>query len=245
MLIDYYGHIRSVNNFLIYVLDVPSKPKNSRKRLSSDSLPTLDPNLCNGSKKSKLETKAISLLVAYGSDSSDEENEIPEDSKSTILQRLQEKAELFKQKELDKLNHDKSILPKTHESNGQPDIFDIIGKEVPPDYTTEKPIVAKSSENKTTGDIFEILKSEVPPDYMDDTKNNIDKEDIKLDVASESTENEQVNVVEKDFKSKYHSNSDEKTKHTTLNSCTESSTKPFNLIASYGEEDLDESGNVS
>lgn len=228
-----------INNFKFcknYVLDVSSKPKISRKRFSSDALPTLDPNSCNGSKKSKLESKAISALVAYGSDSSDDETENQEDQKSTILQRLQQKAEMFKQRELDKLT-------VSCKSNGQPDILDIIGKEVPPDYTIEQSSVVKSPENKVTSDIFEILKSEVPPDYMSDTSNNFVDKDPKLNslVDSNLATKLQSNIVENDFKQ--HSNTDEKIQHSTLDSVKENSSKSFNLIANYGEEDLDDSGN--
>jgi len=205
-------------------------------------LPTLDTNSCNSSKKSKLESKAISSLVAYGSDSSDEENEDKVDKKSTILQRLQQKAEMFKQKELDKLSIDKS--PSTEEANGQPDILDIICKEVPPDYIVEKPNMLKSSEKQVSNDIFDILKSEVPPDYLDDTINgNIDEEN-KLVVPSDSkiTVNLESTIVETD--SKYYSNTDEKKKKVTLDYSKDNSSKLVNLIANYGE-DYDDSSNNS
>lgn len=217
--------------FSNYVSDISNKTKNSRKRLSSDSLPTLDPNLCNGSKKSKLESKAISALVAYGSDSSDDENEDKKDQKSTILQRLQQKAEMFKQKELDKLTKVKS--PGLCETNGQQDILDIIGKEVPPDYVIEKSNVLKSSE-KTPGDIFDILKSEVPPDYIDDSTNNNSGIKNKLAIPSDSkvTSKLQSKIVE----------NDEGSNTSTLDSLKDSSTKSFNLIANYGEEDPEDLG---
>ncbi|VVC24264.1 Hypothetical protein CINCED_3A009900 [Cinara cedri] len=208
-------------------LDVSNKTKTSRKRLSSDSLPTLNLNSCNGSKKSKLESKAISALVAYGSDSSEDESEDNDDKKSTILQRLQQKAELFKQKELDKITSIQSSC--LHETNGQPDILDIIGKEVPPDYVIEKPI-----EKKPSGDIFDILKSEVPPDYIDDTTNNNTEKIHKLAVPSDSN-------VEMDFKIISHLNNDEITNNSSINSSKESSLKSFNLIANYGEDDLEDS----
>lgn len=205
--------------------------------MSSDSIPTLDPNSCNNSKKSKMESKAISALVAYGSDSSEDENEHEEDQKSTILQRLQEKAEMFKQKELDKLDKVKS--PSVCETNGQPDILDIIGKEVPPDYVTEKP-----SEKKITGDIFDILKSEVPPDYVDDTANNNFENENQSIIPSDS--NVSVNlpskIIESNPKPKYHSSTDESTINTTLDSSKENSLKMFSLIANYGEEELENSG---
>lgn len=219
-----------------YVLDVSNKAKSSRKRLSSDSIPTLDPNSCNNSKKSKLESKAISALVAYGSDSSEDENEHEEDQKSTILQRLQEKAEMFKQKELDKLSKVKS--PSLCETNGQPDILDIIGKEVPPDYVTEKP-----SEKKITGDIFDIIKSEVPPDYVDETTNNNFENENESNKPSDSRllVNLPTKIIENNPKPKY-SNTDESTINTTLDSPKENSLKMFNLIANYGEEELENSG---
>lgn len=223
-----------------YVLDVSNKTKTSRKRLSSDLLPTLDPNSSNGSKKLKLESKAISALVAYGSDSSEDESEDKDDNKSTILQRLQQKAELFKHKELDKLSNIQS--PSLCETNGQPDILDIIGEEVPPDYVIEKPI-----ENKSSSDIFDILKSEVPPDYVDDTINNNTEKENKLTVSSDSNvpAKFQSNIVEIDSKLECHSNSDERTNNSSLNSSKESSMKSFNLIANYGEEDLEDPGNKS
>lgn len=211
--------------------------KISRKRVSSESLPTLDPNLCNSSKKSKLESKAISALVAYGSDSSDDENEDEEDQKCTILQRLQEEAEMFK------LNNVKS--PDLCETNGQPDILDIIGKEVPPDYVVDKPNILISSENKSScGDIFDILKSEVPPDYaIDDTTDNNSEEDNKLVVLSDSKSI--VKPDENDSKSKYNFNTDERTLITTLDSLKDNSLKSFNLIANYGDEDLEDSGKIN
>lgn len=232
-----------INNYLVlfiyywnYVLDVSNKTKNSRKRLSSDSIPTLDPNSCNNSKKSKLESKAINALVAYGSDSSEDENEDEEDQKSSILQRLQEKAEMFKQKELDKLTKVKS--PSLCETNGQPDILDIIGKEVPPDYVMEK-----SSDKKITGDIFDIIKSEVPPDYVDDTTNNNSENEnhSKIPLDSRVSINLSSKIIENDPKPKY-SNTDENTKNTTSDSLKENSLKMFNLIANYGEEELEDSG---
>lgn len=203
--------------------------------MSSDSIPTLDPNSCNNSKKSKMESKAISALVAYGSDSSEDENEQEEDQKSTILQRLQEKAEMFKQKELDKLGKVKS--PSICETNGQPDILDIIGKEVPPDYVTEKP-----SEKKITGDIFDIIKSEVPPDYVDDTANNNFENENQSILPSDSkvSVNLPSKIIESNLKPKYHSSTDEGTINTTLDSSKENSLKMFNLIANYDEEELEE-----
>lgn len=197
--------------------------------MSSDSLPTLKLNSCNGSKKSKLESKAISALVAYGSDSSEDEDEDTDDKKSTILQRLQQKAEMFKKKELDKLTSVQSSY--LGETNGQPDILDIIGKEVPPDYVVEKPI-----EKTPSGDIFDILKSEVPPDYIDDTTNNNTEKDNKLAVPSDSK-------IEIESKIKCHSNNDERTNNSSIISSKESSLQSFNLIANYGEDDLETSGN--
>lgn len=233
--INYLEHIYKID-FLIhvldYVLDVSNKTKNSRKRLSSDSIPTLDPNSCNNSKKSKLESKAISALVAYGSDSSEDENEDEEDQKSTILQRLQEKAEMFKQKELDKLSKVKS--PSLCDTNGQPDILDIIGKEVPPDYVIEKP-----SEKKNTGDIFDIIESEVPPDYVNDTTNNNSEKENQSITPSDSRILANQQSIENNLKPKYSN-----TYESTINSdfSKETSLKTFNLIANYGEEELENSG---
>lgn len=223
------------------VSDVSNTNKNSRKRLSSDSLPTLDPNSCNSSKKSKLESKAISALVAYDSDSSDGENEDEEDKKCTILQRLQQKAEMFKQKEMDKLTNDKS--PNLCKTNSQPDILDIIGEEVPPDYEIETHNVLKS-EKKPTGDIFDILKSEIPPDYMDDITNNLSEEDSKksIELDSKLTAKCQSKTVENGSLSKCHSNIDARTNGTILDSVKENSSKSFNLIANYSDEDLEDSG---
>ncbi|XP_060866511.1 formin-binding protein 4-like [Metopolophium dirhodum] len=231
---EHYEAAHSIDN-----QDVVNKTKNSRKRLSSDSLPTLDPNSCNGSKKSKLESKVLSALVAYGSDSSEDENEDDKDQKTTILQRLQQKAEMFKQKELAKLSKAKS--PDLCETNGQPDILDIIDKEVPPDYLVEKSNKSKSSEKKTTGDIFDILKSEVPPDYVDVTLNNNTGEENKLvplDINAISKLHSKT--VENDSNSKYHSNTDEKLNNFTSDSLKENSLKSINLIANYGEEDLED-----
>jgi len=204
---EHYETAHSIEN-----QDVLNKTKNSRKRLSSDSLPTLDPNSCNSSKKSKLESKVLSALVAYGSDSSEDENEDDTDQKTTILQRLQQKAEMFKQKELAKVP--KATSPSPSKTNGQPDILDIIDKEVPPDYLVEKSNTSTSSEKKTTGDIFDILKSEVPPDYADDTLNNNTEEENKLIVPLDTNTND---------------------------SFKENSLKSINLIANYGEEDPDDS----
>lgn len=203
-----------------------SNTKNNRKRLSSDSLPTLDSNSCNNSKKSKLESMAINALVAYGSDSSEDENEIQDDKKSTILQRLQHKAEMFKQKEMDKLT---KVESSDSCVNSQPDILDIIGEEVPPDYVVEKSNVLKSSD-KLTDDIFDVLKSEVPPDYVDDTiNNNTDKDILDSKTQPIIIENDNMKLT------------DEKTKSTTLDSSKDNSLKSFNLIANYGEEeDLDD-----
>jgi len=190
-----------------------------------------------------LESKAISALVAYGSDSSDDENEDEEDKKCTILQRLQEEAEMFKLKEINKLNKVKS--PDLCETNGQPDILDIIGKEVPPDYVVEKPNILISSENKSSGgDIFDILKSEVPPDYVDDTTDNNTEEDNKLVILSDSKSivKLQTKLDENDSKSKYNFNTDERTHITTLDSLKDNSLKSFNLIANYGDEDPEDSG---
>lgn len=210
--------------------------------MSSDSLPTLDPNSCNGSKKSKLESKVLSALVAYGSDSSEDENDDDKDQKTTILQRLQQKAEMFKQKELAKLS--KANSPGLNETNGQPDILDIIDNEVPPDYLVEKPNISKSLEKKTTGDIFDILKSEVPPDYIDDTVNNNTEEKNKLIVPLDTIaiSKLQSKTDENDSKSKYHSKIDDRIKNTISDSLKENSLKSINLIASYGEEDLEDSG---
>lgn len=204
-------------------------------------MPTLDPNSCNGSKKSKLESKVLSALVAYGSDSSEDENEDDKDQKSTILQRLQQKAEMFKQKELAKLSKDKS--PGSCETNVQPDILDIIDNEVPPDYLVEKSTTSKSSEKKTTGDIFDILKSEVPPDYVDITLNNNTGEENKLIVPldTDAMGNKlHSKTVEND--SNTNSNSDEKINNLTLDSLKENSLKSINLIANYGEEDHEDLG---
>lgn len=153
---------------------------------------------------------------------------------------MQQKAEMFKQKELDKLAQVKS--PGLCETNGQPDILDIIGKEVPPDYVVDKPNVSQSSEKKTTGDIFDILKCEVPPDYIDNTKNNNSEKQNKLVVSSDSkiTVKHQTQIVENDFKSKCNSSNDENTK--TLDSLKESSLKSFNLIANYDDENAEDSG---
>lgn len=221
------------------------KTNNSRKRVSSESLPTLDPNSCNGSKKSKLESKVISALVAYGSDSSDDENLDEENQKCTILQRLQEKAEMFKLKELNKSNEAESL--GSCETNSQPDILDIIGKEVPPDYVVEKPNVQKSLEKKSnSGDIFDILKSEVPPDYIDETTNNNIKEDNTSVVLSDSKVIVKLEskLDENDTNSKYHLNTDERTRTTStiLDSSKENnSVKSFDLIANYGNNDHEDS----
>lgn len=149
---------------------------------------------------------------------------------------------MFKQKELDKLSKVKS--PGNCETNCQPDILDIIGKEVPPDYVIEKSNVLKSSEKQTSGDIFDILKSEVPPDYEDDTANiNTEKENkLVAPLDCKATVKCQPNIIENDSKIKYHSSSDEKIKNTNLDSPCENSLKSFNLIANYGEEDPDDSG---
>jgi len=180
--------------------------------------------------------------VAYGSDSSEDENEDDKDQKTTILQRLQQKAELFKQKELDKLTKAKS--PGSCEMNGHSDILDIIDKEVPPDYLVETPNTSKSSENKTTGDIFDILKSEVPPDYVDDTLNNNTGEENKLiaPLDTDAIGKLHSKTIEKDSKSKYHSNDDERISNSISDSLKENSLKSINLIANYGEEDLENSG---
>lgn len=190
-----------------------------------------------------MESKTISALVAYGSDSSDDENEVEENQKCTILQRLQEKAEMFKLKELNKLNNVTS--PSSSETNDQPDILDIIGEEVPPDYVIEKPNILKSLEkNSSVNDIFDILKSEVPPDYIDDTTNNNTEDDDKLIESSNSMVNVklQSKLDDNDSKSKYHSNIDERTDTTILDSLKDNSLKPFNLIANYGDEDQEDSG---
>lgn len=216
-----------------------NKTKNSRKRLSSDSLPTLDMSSCNGAKKSKLESKAISALVAYGSDSSDGENEDEENEKCNILQRLQQKAEMFKQKELDELSKDKS--PSLLQTSHQPDILDIIGEEVPPDYEIEN--THESTNKKTTGDIFEILENEVPPDYVkDDTPNNHTEEE-NIEVESESKLQPQLQSidVDNDLSVKHRSNTDEKTNAINLDLAKDDSLKSFSLIANYGE-DVEDSG---
>jgi len=193
--------------------------------------------LCNGSKKSKLESKVLNALVAYGSDSSEDENEDDKDQKTTILQRLQQKAEMFKQKELDKLS--KSTSPGPRETNGQPDILDIIDDEVPPDYLVEKSNSSKSSENKTTGDIFDILKSEVPPDYVDVNSNNNTGEENKLIVPLDTNAIGKVHskTLENDSNSKYHLITDEK-----KNNLSSESLKSINIIANYGENDLEDLG---
>lgn len=194
---------------------------------------------CNGPKKSKLESKTISALVAYGSDSSDGENEDEEDKKCNILQRLQQKAEMFKQKELDKLSIDKSPSPL---QTNQPDILDIIGEEVPPDYEIEKP--NESTSKTTTGDIFDILENEVPPDYVDNIPNNhTEKENKKVvELESKMKTQFQLKAVENESLSKHHSDTDEKTNVTNLDLVKENSLKSFNLIANYGEEDVEDSG---
>lgn len=205
-------------------------------------MPTLDPNSCNGSKKSKLESKVLSALVAYGSDSSEDENEDDENQKTTILQRLQQKAEMFKQKELAKLSKTKSS--SLCETSGQPDILDIIDKEVPPDYLVENSNTSKSSEKNTTSDIFDILKSEVPPDYVNVTLNNNSGEENKLVVPLDTKAMGKLHskTAENDSNSKYHSNTDEKLNNFTSDSLNENSLKSINLIASYGEGDLEDLG---
>lgn len=232
--------IYTINIITFYyynVVDDSNRTKNIRKRSSSDSFPTLDPNSCNGSKKSKLESKAISALVAYGSDSSEDEDENEESQKSTILQRLQHKAEMFKQKELNKLTKDES---PNLTINGQPDILDIIGEEVPPDYVIEQPNVLQSSE-KISGDIFGIIKNEVPPDYVDDTtNNNTDKDNKSIVLADSKTSVKlQSKVVDNDSKTKNYTNTDEKLKNTSSDSFKENS---FHLIAIYGDEDQNDTG---
>lgn len=151
---------------------------------------------------------------------------------------MQQKAEMFKQKEMDELTKPKS--PILCETNGQPDILDIIGEEVPPDYVIEKPNVLKSSEKKTSGEIFDIIKSEVPPDYVDDTTNNTDKEN-KLIVLTDSkvTVKLQSKIVDNDCKTKCYVNTDEKTKNTASDSLKENS---FHLIANYGDGDQEDTG---
>lgn len=198
--------------------------------------------MCNGSKKSKLESKVLSSLVAYGSDSSEDENEDDKNQKNTILQRLQQKAEMFKQKELAKLSKSKS--PGLCETNGQADILDIIDKEVPPDYLVEKLITSKSSEKKTTGDIFDILKSEVPPDYVDATSNNNTREENKLIVPLDVNAIGKLHskTIENNSNSKYHLNTDEKINNLTSDSLKENSLKSINLIANYGEDDVEDLG---
>jgi len=180
--------------------------------------------------------------VAYGSDSSEDENEDDKDQKTTILQRLQQKAEMFKQKELAKLP--KATSPGPCKTNGQPDILDIIDKEVPPDYLVEKSNTSKSSEKNTTGDIFDILKSEVPPDYANDTLNNNSEEENKLIVPLDTNTNSKLHpkTIVNDSKSKYQSNTDEKINNLTLDSFKENSLKSINLIANYGEEDSEDLG---
>jgi len=180
--------------------------------------------------------------VAYGSDSSEDENEDDKDQKTTILQRLQQKAEMFKQKELAKLP--KATSPGPCKTNEQPDILDIIDKEVPPDYLVEKSNTSKSSEKNTIGDIFDILKSEVPPDYANDTLNNNTEEENKLIVPLDTNPNGKLHskTIVNDLKSKYHSNTDEKINNLTLDSFKENSLKSINLIANYGEEDPEDLG---
>lgn len=138
---------------------------------------------------------------------------------------------MFKQKELAKLSKAKS--PSSCETNGQPDILDIIDKEVPPDY-----LVEKSPEKKTTGDIFDILKSEVPPDYVNVTLNDNTREENKLIVPSDINAMGKLHskTVEND------SNTDEKINNLTSDSLKENSLKSINLIANYGEEDLEDIG---
>jgi len=148
---------------------------------------------------------------------------------------------MFKQKELAKLSKPKS--PGSCETNGQPDILDIIDKEVPPDYLVEKSNKSKSSEKKTTGDIFDILKSEVPPDYVDVALNNNTGEENKLVLLDTNAMGKlHSKTVENDSNSKYHSNTDEKLNNFTSDPLKENSLKSINLIANYGEEDLEDLG---
>jgi len=149
---------------------------------------------------------------------------------------LQQKAEMFKQKELAKLSKAKSL--DSCEANSQPDILDIIDKEVPPDYLVENSNTSKSSEKKTTSDIFDILKSEVPPDYVDVTLNNNTGEENKLVVPLDTNATGRLHskIVEND------SNTDEKLNNFTSDSLKENSLKSINLIANYGDEDLEDLG---
>lgn len=214
-------------NSLNYVLDDLNTTKNSRKRLPSDLLPTIDSNTKNSLKKSKLESKTTIALVAYGSDSSDDETEVMEDQKSTILQRLQQKAEMFKQKEIDKLT--KTESSSSCETNDQTDILDIIDKEVPPDYVIEKANVLKSLDKISTGDSFDVLKSEVPYDYVDDTINNNTENNISPE-PSDSEIKIQPKMIKND--KLMYSGIDKKTKCTTSDSL-----RSIKLIANYGEEE--------
>lgn len=145
---------------------------------------------------------------------------------------------MFKQNELDKLTKAKS--PSLCKTNGQPDILDIIGEEVPPDYVIEKPNVLKSSEKKTSGDIFDIIESEVPPDYVDDTTNNNTHEENKSIVPAESKVSVKLQSknVNNDPKTKYYATTNEKTKNNS-DSPKENS---FNLIANYGDDNQEDTG---
>uniref|UniRef100_A0A2S2QB47 WW domain-containing protein n=1 Tax=Sipha flava TaxID=143950 RepID=A0A2S2QB47_9HEMI len=227
---EYYEAALSVEN-----QNDSNKTNNIRKRSSSDSFPTRDSNSCNNSKKSKLESNAISALVAYGSDSSEDEDDNEEDQKSTILQRLQHKAEMFKQKELDKLTKDESLNLIT---NSQPDILDIIGEEVPPDYVVEKPSVLQSSE-ETSEDAFDIIKSEVPSSYVDDTTNNNTEKDNKSIVIEDSkvAVKLQSKVVDNNSKTKYYASTDEKLKNTSSDYLKENYS---NLIPIYDDDDQED-----
>jgi hypothetical protein len=144
---------------------------------------------------------------------------------------------MFKQKELDKLTKDESLNLIT---NSQPDILDIIGEEVPPDYVVEKPSVLQSSE-ETSEDAFDIIKSEVPSSYVDDTTNNNTEKDNKSIVIEDSkvAVKLQSKVVDNNSKTKYYASTDEKLKNTSSDYLKENYS---NLIPIYDDDDQEDTG---
>ncbi|XP_050443305.1 formin-binding protein 4-like [Adelges cooleyi] len=206
---------------------------NSRKRLSSEALPVLDPTSCKSAKKPKQESKKLSALVDYGSDSSDDEKEDELVQKSTILKRLQQKAEMFKQKE--KEISCIKITENVIESKSPTDIIDIIGTEIPPDNIINESETKKSLENKSSGDIFDILNSEVPPDYVDQisTSPKSTSPDLK------TTNKQSIKLLESNISSLTNLNNEPKLE------AKENTIKPFSLIANYGEDNEQDDGTNS
>ncbi|XP_050523146.1 formin-binding protein 4-like [Daktulosphaira vitifoliae] len=197
----------------------------TRKRLSSDEISSL--NIIN-SKKSKTESKTISALVAYGSDTSDDDDGDDKDDevqKSSILERLQQEAEMFKQNEI-KNNSINESKNKT-ESHNTTDILHVIEKEVPPDYLNDKADTLDPSKKNSPSDIFEILKSEVPPDYKEKV---LSSENKSISIDSELT-NIQTNNILNPI-----SNLNDESILVSQNIENKNSQNPLNLIANYGED---------